>query len=243
MKLKLLILVAFLLPAAILAEDGPSNPAPIVNIVFGNSTDSVESVFSFAGLGPYLDNKKATLFHPQFLGPKSGELKINSIVFDPEAYTRGVGTYPFLFTYKGGFYYLFFSSTKLLGESAELPFFATVIKITGLDDKTKSAKVETITNIDFAQNDYLAIALDKDEIKFYNITRKRRVSTLPREKRGLPLIPVSVRKTPDVPVRTLPQKPVSDKPRTIPVALPKPPRRLPVNPASSTPPPVPPRPQ
>jgi hypothetical protein len=241
MKLKLLFLSVLIVSVAILAEDGPSNPAPIVNIVFGNSTDSVESVFSFAGLGPYLDNKVAALYNPQFLGTKNGQLKMNSIVFDPQAYKRGVGTYPFLFTYKGGFYYLFFSSSKLLGESTELPFFATVIKITGLDDKTKSAKVETITNIEFAQNDHLAIALDKDEIKFYNITKKRRVTTLPKEKRGLPLIPVPTRKTPDSSVRTLPQAPLSGKPRNIPVAPPKPPRRLPVNPANSTPPPVPPR--
>lgn len=213
MKLKLIFLSGLMLPVVIHADDPKANPAPVVNIIFGNSTNSIESVFSFAGVGPAADSKITGLYRPQFIPQNNGQIKKDAFVFDPNAYARGVGTYPFLFTYKNGFYYLFFSSSKLANIKSEFPFFATVIKVSGLDEKTKVAKLQTITNIDFDQNDTLVIALDKDDMKFYNLTKKTRVSKLPRERKQPPTPTQAIEPAANKPKPSrLPQVPTSPRP-------------------------------
>ncbi|GMU19180.1 MAG: hypothetical protein AMXMBFR12_03720 [Candidatus Babeliales bacterium] len=211
MKLKRMFALLFI--HATIAVAVPDKPAPVVNVIFGNKSNNLEAVFSLAEIGSYQSIKNAGLYYPQILPAQSGQIKKDSVVFDPAAYSRGIGSYPFMFSYKGGFYYLFFSNSELLKEKSNFPFFATVIKVVGVDERTKSAKIETITNIDFNQNDVLVIALDQDEMKFYNMTTQVRVRPLSQEHKQSPAIkspppPVPPRGVSTTPSRPMPRPPV-----------------------------------
>lgn len=219
MKLKRMFALVFM--HATIAVAVPDKPAPVVNVIFGNKSNNLEAVFSLAEIGSYQNIKNAGLYYPQILPAQNGQIKKDSVVFDPAAYSRGIGSYPFMFSYKGRFYYLFFSSSELLKEKSNFPFFATVIKVVGVDERTKSAKIETITNIDFNQNDVLVIALDQDEMKFYNMTTQVRFRPLSQEQKQSsasksPPPPVPARTGVRAPVRTMPKPPVPPRAPALP---------------------------
>lgn len=167
-------------------------PAPVVSMIFANDSNSIENLFSLAESGDYFGAKNVGLYYPHFLAPK-GQVKRDAFAFDPLAMVQGINTYPFMFTYKGNFYYLVFASSKLLEEKeqAQFPFFATIVKVTEIQEKNNSAQIDTVANLYFNQNDTLALGLSADKIEFYNVTQKTK-AVLANGKVPLKLIPKTV---------------------------------------------------
>ncbi|CAN5136135.1 hypothetical protein BH09DEP1_BH09DEP1_2240 [soil metagenome] len=193
-----------------------SAPAPIVNIVFGNESKKIETVFTLVNTGLFFGNNNGGAYYPQFL-PINGKVQRNAFVFNPAALLPGANTYPFIFTYKGDIYQIIFSSTKLLQEKTDFQFFATIIRIASVQEKDKSAKINTVANLYFNQNDLLALHMRADKLQFYNVTSKAAaefysqnevqnnnspVKPKPKPKpQGLPVNPAQIPKPPVVPQR------------------------------------------
>lgn len=145
--------------------------APIVTMIFGNESNDFEIVFTLAQVGDYFGNKNAGTYYPHFL-PNNGKITRETFTFDPGALEYGPNVYPFMFTYKDGIYYIVFVTSKILNEKTDYPFFATIVKITDVQEKSNSAEIETIANLYFKQNDTLALGLMADKLEFYNVTQK-----------------------------------------------------------------------
>lgn len=152
-------------------------PAPVVSVIFGNQSNSFENVFTLVARGDYFGNKKGGAYYPQFL-PAKGTLTRQTFSFDPLALIQGPSVYPFMFTYKEDIYYLVFVSAKLLEEKTDFPFFASIIKVTDIQEKDNSAQIDTIANLNFNQNDTLALGINSDSLQFYNMTNKTRAQFL-----------------------------------------------------------------
>lgn len=178
MKLRMIGIIALIaqLTYAVPPEapiENPTAPAPVVSMVFVNEGNAIENVFTLASSGDYFGAKNVGLYYPHFLA-SHGQIKRDAFAFDPLAMVQGINTYPFMFTYKGSFYYLVFATEKLLEEKArgKFPFFATIVKVSDIQEKTNSAQIETVANLFFNQNDTLALGLQADKLEFYNMTQK-----------------------------------------------------------------------
>lgn len=171
MKSKLIVLALFFTFAMIGADAPGSVPAPIVSVIFSNESNYIENLFTLVQTGDYFGNKNAGAYYPQFI-PLKGIVKRDTFTFDPGAIAQGPNVYPFMFTYKGGVYYLLFVTSKILEEKTDFPFFATIIKVVDIQEKDNSAQIETIANLYFNQNDTLALALQPDRLAFGNVTNQ-----------------------------------------------------------------------
>lgn len=145
--------------------------APIVSIMFASESSSFERVFTLVQSGDYFGNKNSGVYYPQILSPNN-KIERNTFIFDSGALLQGPNVYPFMFTHKGEFYYLVFATSRLLEEKSEFPFFASIVKVAEVDEKTNSAQIDTVANLYFKQNDTLALILKKDNFEFYNVTQK-----------------------------------------------------------------------
>lgn len=172
MKSKLIVLVLFFAFAVIgAAAPEDSVPAPLVSVIFSNESNYIENLFTLVQTGDYFGNKNAGAYYSQFI-PLNGIIKRDTFTFDPSAIAQGPNVYPFMFTYKGGMYYLLFVSSKILEEKTDFPFFATIIKVVDIQEKDNSAQIETIANLYFNQNDTLALSLQSDRLAFGNVTNQ-----------------------------------------------------------------------
>lgn len=213
-------------------------PAPIVSVIFSNESNNLENVFTLVGSGDFFGNKNAGIYYPEFV-PAKGTLERKSITFDPGVLQRGPNVYPFMFTYKGAFYYLLFITSAILEEKTNFPFFASIIKVSNIQVKDKSAEIETIANLFFNQNDTLAIAFQTNRLAFGNVTTKQLAGFVTETRQQLPAAPQvparrkvalqsNARAQPVVPVS--PRKvsaPIPPKPQPLPPSSPRVPTRKP----------------
>ena len=244
MNLKLIIFIGILIPGGLWANGSASTaPAPVVNIIFSNESTDFESVFSLVSTGSFFGNKNAGAYYPQFI-PENAQIKRDAFVFDPYAIQLGPNVYPFMFTYKGEFYYLVFLTTKILKEKTDYPFFASILKIESIPSDNRPVRIETIANIFFSSNDRLAVGFLKDHLAFVNVTdiKVARYAGKPTQKGGpqyvnpqtspvympnlakpasRPIPPLPGRQLPKLPTPTTPNKPVRKLP--VPTGPAKPP--------------------
>lgn len=209
MKLRIVVFLTITLHATVLADATEVAPAaPIVSVIFSNEGNELETLLTLVQTGDFFGNKNAGAYYHQLI-PAKGIVKRDSFAFDPGALEEGPNVYPFMFTHKGGIYYLVFVTSKILEEKTEFPFFATIIKVTSIDEKSNSAEIETVANVYFNQNDTLAIALQPGGLAFGNVTNqtlagfvnekqpsqvvKKRVNLVPKikPKKRVRLVPTS----------------------------------------------------
>jgi hypothetical protein len=167
---KFTLIAAFIIPAVFYADVTPV-AAPIVSVVFSNEGTGIENVLTLVQTGEYFGNKNAGAYYPQFI-PAQGMVKRDSFAFDPGALEQGPNVYPFIFTYNGDIYYLVFVTSAILEEKTEFPFFASIIKVSSINQADNSAQISTIANLYFKQNDTLVVALQPQGLAFGNLTNK-----------------------------------------------------------------------
>lgn len=181
MKFKLIIFIAIITYAGLLADDKPAiAAAPIVSVVFVNESENIENVFTLVCQGEYFGNKRAGAYYPQFL-PINSTLKRDTFSFDPFALVQGPGVYPFMFTYKGGLYYLVFATGQLLEKKIDSSFFATIVKVSGIQANQNAAQIDTIATLNFNQNDTVALGMNESRLQFYNLTNRTRAEFISQE--------------------------------------------------------------
>ncbi len=173
MRAKLLIFLLsslVLASASMKAELSAVKAVPVATVVFGNETNALETIFTLVESGDYFGKQNVGIYYPEFI-PQGGITQRDSFAFDPGALIHGLNVYPFMFTYKGNFYYLVLASTQLQKEKTDFPFFATIIKVATISGKENTAQIDTIANLYFKSNDTLAIGLLPDRLAFLNVTQ------------------------------------------------------------------------
>lgn len=208
-------------------------PAPLVSLVFGNESKTFETVFTLVQVDQYFGNKNAGAYYPEFI-PVKGKLTRDTFAFDPGALTQGPNVYPFMFSYQGDLYYLVFVTSKILTEKTEYPFFASIIKLVDIDQKSNSAEIQTIANLYFNPNDTLAVLLGADKLEFYNVTQKTKAGFL--EQKAPAPAPVRPQSVPvQLVPKTVPKPVVAQKKKVLLQPNRRPVAAKPLNPKRSAP--------